>query len=130
MIVDNIKDPKRLKLCFDIKLIGSSTVQISSVVVDHLIWEYPNKVFYICSDGYVFEKSETIKYSIYRLQVPYQVSTKQRKEYHVYTFTDDETRYAFVKKLKQNLLEFTKSGFFGYNPEGHVLTYNNFWFVY
>jgi hypothetical protein len=123
-------DTKRLKLCIEFKLIGSSSICISPVSVDTKIWEYPNMVFYVCSDGYVFEKSETIKYSVYRLNIPYQVSSKQRREYYIYTFTDDETRYAFVKKLKQNLLEFTKSGFFGHNPEGHVLTYDKFWFVY
>ena len=123
-------DPARLKLCFDIKLIGSSTIQISPVVIDYKIWEYPNMVFYICNDGYVLEKSQGIKYSIYRLSMPYVISEKQRKMSHVYTFTDDSTRYLFIKKLKNNLIEFTRSGFFGHNPYARVLTYKTFWFVY
>jgi len=123
-------DPDRLKLCIDIKLIGSSTIKISPVSVDYKIWEYPNMVFFISSDGYVFEKSEKITYSIYRLKMPYQVSQKQRKDYDVYTFTDDATRYEFVKKLKNNFEEFARSGFFGYNPKSRVLIFKNFWFVY
>lgn len=124
------RDPKRLKLAIDIKLIGSSTIEISPVVVDHMIWEFPNKVFYICSDGYVFEKSETMRYGIYRLLIPYCVSEKQRKMIDNYTFTDDSTRYQFVKKLRNNFQEFAMSGFFGNNPTARVLTYKNFWFVY
>lgn len=125
------KDVDRIKLCFDIKLIGSSTIQISPVTIDSKIWEYPNMVFFTCNDGYILEKSvDTIKYSAYRLTMPVNVDEKNRKLYHTYTFTDDDTRYQFVKKLKNNLLEFTKSGFFGYNPKARVLTYKNFWFIY
>lgn len=121
----------RLKLCFNIKLIGSSAIQISSVAVDNKIWEYQNMVFFICSDGYLFEKSvDNIRYTPYRLIMPANLNEKYRKLYCTYTFVDDKMRYEYLKKLKNNLLEFTKSGFFGYNPKSRVLTYKNFWFVY
>lgn len=120
----------QLRLCFNLRLIGSSTIYISPMVVDPKIWEYPNMVFFTCNNGYVFEKSDTIKYSIYRLTMPFQVGDKERKLYYVYTFTDDETRYAFVRKLRDDLVEFTKSGFFGYNPNARVVTYDDKWFVY
>ena len=112
------------------KLIGSSTIMISPVVTDPKIWEYPSMVFFICMDGYKFEKSDQIKYSVFGLMIPYKVGDKERNMSHTYTFTDDETRYRFVKKLRDNLVEFTKSGFFGYNPNAHVVTYADKWFVY
>jgi hypothetical protein len=122
--------PSRLKLCIDIKLIGSSTIQISPIVVDYKIWEFPNKVFYICNDGYVLEKSDSIKYSIHKLYLPYCVNEKQRKQIDTYTFIDDSIRYIFVKRLRNNFEEFSKSGFFGYNPTARIMTYKNFWFIY
>jgi hypothetical protein len=120
----------QLRLCFNLRLIGSSTIHISPMVVDPKIWAFPNMVFFTCNNGYVFEKSDKIQYSIYRLIMPYQVGDKERKLSHVYTFTDDETRYAFVRKLRDDLVEFTKSGFFGYNPCARVVTYDDKWFVY
>ena len=123
-------DIGRMKFCFNVRLIGSSTIHISPMVVDPKVWAHPNMVVFICNDGYVFEKSDKIQYSIYRFIMPYQVGDKERKLYHVYTFTDDETRYRFVKKLRDNFIEFARSGFFGYNPTARIVTYDDKWFVY
>ncbi len=128
--MEDNEDMGRMKLCLVIKLVGSSTINISPMVTDTKIWAFPNMVFFTCNNGYVFEKSDKIKYSIYRLTIPYQVGDKERKLSYTYTFTDDETRYAFVRKLRDDLVEFSKSGFFGYNPTARVVTYDDKWFVY
>ena len=130
MVIDK-RDSEGVKLSFEVKLIGGCSVQIHPIQIHKNIGNFPNSVFYICSNGYVFEKSYyQIKYSQYRLIIPPYIDHNREKVYQVYSFNTDQERYYFLKKLKNDLLEYTKSGAFGYNPQSRVLTYSNFWFVY
>ena len=124
------RDPARLKLCFQIKLIGGCSMQITPIQIDEVIGNSQNAVLFICSDGYVFEKRfYDIKYTPYRLIIP-PYRDFDRRISHVSSFRDDQERYKYLKIFKNNLMEYTRSGVFGHNPYSRVLTYADHWFVY
>jgi len=123
-------DVSRLKMCINIKLVGESGILISPFMTDIAIHKGQNPILYICNDGFVFEKSsDTLKYSPSRLTIPVYTERKDREPYS-YTFLDNETRYMCLKKLKNHLIEFTSSGYFGKNIYSRILFYDNYWFVY
>ena len=129
MVID--KSSNRLKLCFDIRLIGGCSMQISPFQIDYTIGQSQNSVLYICNTSYTFEKRYyDFKYSPYRLIIPPYLDREKDKLTQVYAFRDNGERYMYLKKFKYDLIEYTKSGAFGNNPNARVLTYQQFWFVY
>ena len=120
----------RLKMCLKLELINTSGIQLSLVYVDKLVHEFPNSVFYICKDGFTFEKSNNIKYTIHRLTIPSHINKQNQNNNIIYNFACDSTRYIFLKQLKKNLSEFARNGFFGKNINSHIVTYDTHWFVY
>lgn len=125
------KEINRLKLCFDIRLLGDSSVKITIIHIDSHIHNYQNCVFFICNNGYTFEKSSNrIKYTIDRLIIPPTINSNKDQLSFLYTFVNNESRYIYLKKLKHNLEEFTRSDFFGVNLYSRVTLCDNMWFVY
>lgn len=124
------KDISRLKICIDVKLIGSSSIKLIPITIDYKIHSFYNSVLFVCKDGFVFEKRpDDITYLFNRLIIPPYINNS-KIIYNGFTFVDDQTRYNALKRLANNLVEFTGSGFFGINPYSRLLTHSNFWFVY
>lgn len=121
----------KIKISLNIKLIGESSIEIRPVGINKAVAEFPNAVFYICNNGFVFEKNYYyIKYSHYRLIIPSYLDKNNNDVSQTFLFLDDRTRYDYLKKLKNDLIELSGSGVFGKNPNCRILIYNNYWFVY
>ena len=124
-----INNINKLKLCFEIKLLDESSMELSIIHIDPLIHNAQNAVFFICKNGFTFEKSyNTLKYTIFRLTIPPYLKEETLK--FNYTFVNNQSRYVFLKEFKKNLEEFTNSGFFGKNFNSKVVLCDNTWFVY
>ncbi|MFW6225763.1 MAG: hypothetical protein ACOC3V_02235 [bacterium] len=118
------------KFLFDIRLMGASSVLIRPLKIPIEIDNYPSNILYVCDDGFVFEKRiDDIYYRKKRIIIPPFV--KDQKIHCIYTFDSCMDRYNHLKLFKRNLIEFTKSKFFGNNPYySRVVTYQNYWYVH
>lgn len=116
------------KFLFEIKLIGESVVYIRPIKIPVEVHNYPSSILYMSNNGYIFEKRYyDVYYRKKRLIIPPFV---RDKIYTLYDFNSDKERYINLKLFKENLIEFTKSGFFGNNPNARVVTYDNYWYVH
>ena len=120
----------RLKICLEVILIGNLYIKINPILIDYKIHNFNNPILYICKNGFVFEKryNDTV-YSFNRLIIPPYVVT-EHKTSNFFTFNNNQVRYDALKKLANNLVEFTSSGFFGNNTKNRITFYENKWFVY
>lgn len=104
-----------LKLSLNVKLIGEKTVIFEAVYVGSSIHGWISPIIYI-GNNFVIEKSNTIKYSLNRLIIPYKVDGKKAYVCE-YQFSSDKSRYDYLKKLSRDLILFSKTNVFYHDEE-------------
>lgn len=131
VLKNSMKKLDSMKMCFRVELIGSTIAEISAIYLDNNVHYSSNPILYICKNGFVFEKVyNRIKYLPTRLIIPAYIGEHSPPFVTTYKFDSNLSRYNFLRKLKDNLLEFSKSGFFGTSKNTRIVLFESCWYIY
>lgn len=98
-----------VKILFQVKLTGSTSVYIRICRIDPVIHDFMSPILYHTSDGFIFEKN--LKFNIVhnRCVLPVKISNNKIINTIVKTFNTDKERKLFLSYFKKQLDQFTRS---------------------
>lgn len=125
---------KYLKLSLSVELIDKGKVRFEVLYVCPEIHNAQYSVLFQSRKGYVIEKYSHFKYRVGRLLLPYKV--ERNKQYvDIMDFKNDGIRYNMLKRLSEDLREFSRCDIFNDMDKSAHVTYKlkmnkNLWFLY
>ncbi|MDY0270301.1 hypothetical protein [Trichloromonas sp.] len=125
---------KFLKLTLKVQLISNSKVRFEVLYVCPEIHSAQYAILFQSRKGYVIEKFSHFKYKVGRLLLPYKIE-RTRQYVDIIDFKNDNIRYNMLKRLSEDLREFSRCDIFNDMDKSSFLTYKlkmdkDFWFLY